>query len=316
MIPRPIILLALAASLGCQQVPSQEPPPTVSVMGPPAYGQPAEQIIPGATIITETETIERLAPDAIYSQAAPYPTPGMVVPQHVYPVTPAPAYGQPYGPYATAPLAAQPFPGQAIPGQPIPGQPIPGQPIPGQPIPLPPQSAAPPAFQNPIHVPVANDEQAWEEIADVTSDYFQIARERRARRGIGIQSEGFIETVPLGGATILEPHRPDSVGDFNRWESTLQTIRRRAIVRVTPDAGGYLVGIEVQKELEDLPRPEQATAGASTLRTDGSLPPRDTYDISRTRESLVWIPLGRDPALEQEMLEEIRVRLAGPAGAR
>jgi hypothetical protein len=160
---------------------------------------------------------------------------------------------------------------------------------------------------------VANDELAWEQIADVTTDYFQIMREVRARRSGGLVSEGFIETAPQGGATILEPHRRDSVGDFNRWESTLQTIRRRCLVRVTPDPGGYLVGVEVLKELEDLPRPEQATAGAAILRTDGSLPPREVYDVSRTAESVVWIPLGRDVALEQQMLAEIRARLGGGA---
>ena len=124
-------------------------------------------------------------------------------------------------------------------------------------------------------------------------------------------TEGRIETAPQDGATWLEPHRHDSVGKFNRWESTFQTIRRRAVVRVIPDAAGYLVEVIVEKELEDLPNPEKATAGAATFRNDGSLPSRRLEQVSRTRSSPRWIQLGRDPALEQRMLAEIHARLSG-----
>jgi hypothetical protein len=164
---------------------------------------------------------------------------------------------------------------------------------------------------NPIAVPVADDNLAWDQIADVVSDYFTIAREQRARRDGQVIMEGFIETAPQVGATWLEPHRRDSVGSFNRWESTFQTIRRRALVRVVPDAAGYLVEVIVEKELEDLPKPEHAAAGAATFRNDSSLPSRRLEQVNRTRSAPRWIPLGRDPPLEQRMLAEIHARLTG-----
>jgi hypothetical protein len=164
---------------------------------------------------------------------------------------------------------------------------------------------------NPISVPVADEQFAWDQIADVVSDYFTIAREQRARRSGDAVMEGYIETAPQDGATWLEPHRRDSVGSFNRWESTFQTIRRRAVIRVVPDVAGYLVEVIVEKELEDLPTPEHATAGAATFRNDGSLPSRRLEQVSRTRTSPRWIPLGRDPPLEQRMLAEIHARLCG-----
>jgi hypothetical protein len=80
-----------------------------------------------------------------------------------------------------------------------------------------------------------------------------------------------------------------------------------------PDAAGYSVAITVEKELEDLPRPERATAGAAAFRNDGSLPSARAEQVSHTRSSPRWIPLGRDPALEQRMLAEIHARLAGVA---
>jgi hypothetical protein len=172
-----------------------------------------------------------------------------------------------------------------------------------------------PGPANPIFVPVVDEELAWDQIADVVSDYFTIAREQPARRGEA-WCEGRIETVPLDGATVLEPHRKDSVGWFNRWESTFQSIRRRATVRVIPDANGYLVEVIVEKELEDVPKPEKATAGAATFRMDGSLPSSRLEQVSRTHQSPCWIPLGRDPALEQLMLAEIHARLNGITGQR
>jgi hypothetical protein len=166
---------------------------------------------------------------------------------------------------------------------------------------------------NPIAVPVVDEELAWDQIVDVVSEYFTVAREQRAARGGEVWSEGRIETAYQTGATWLEPHRNDSVGSFNRWESTFQTIRRRAVIRVIPDAAGYLVEVIVEKELEDLPNPEKATAGSAIFRSDGSLPSRRLEEVSRTRSSPRWLQLGRDPPLEQRMLAEIHARLSGVA---
>jgi hypothetical protein len=163
---------------------------------------------------------------------------------------------------------------------------------------------------NPIVVPVVDEELAWDQIVDVVSDYFRVTREQRARRA-DLPIEGCIETAPQDGASWLEPHRRDSVGTFNRWESTFQTIRRRAVVRVVPASTGYMVEVIVEKELEDLPKPEHATAGAATFRNDSSLPSRRLEQPSRTHSSPRWIQLGRDVALEQRMLAEIHARLSG-----
>jgi hypothetical protein len=165
---------------------------------------------------------------------------------------------------------------------------------------------------NPIVVPVTNEDFAWDQIADVVSGYFTIAREQRARREGELVTEGRIDTVPQTGATWLEPYRKDSVGSFNRWESTFQSIRRRATVRVIPDAAGYLVELIVEKELEDLPQPEKATAGAVVFRGDDSLPSQRLEDVNRVRSSPRWLQLGRDPLLEQRMLGDIQARLGGP----
>jgi len=176
---------------------------------------------------------------------------------------------------------------------------------------LPSAPEAAPGFANPIFVPAGDDQLAWEQISDVVSDYFRIAREQQVRRSGEAWSEGRIDTAYEGGATWLEPFRKDSVGRFNRWESTFQTIRRSAVVRVIPDANGYLVEVVVQKEIEDLPHPERATAGAASFLNNESLPTKRAGDVSRTLSSPRWLPLGRDPALEARMLADIHARLSG-----
>jgi hypothetical protein len=162
---------------------------------------------------------------------------------------------------------------------------------------------------NPTLVAWVHHELMWNQIVDVVDDYFRIQSELPVQQAGDVLTEGRIDTFPQGGATLLEPQRRDSVGRFNRWESTLQTIRRHAHLRVTPATGGFLVEVIVEKELEDLPRPERATAGASTFRNDTALERRSRDTVHQA--GLGWIPLGRDFALEQQILSEIQARLGG-----
>lgn len=167
-----------------------------------------------------------------------------------------------------------------------------------------------------IHVPVANRDWTWEQIVDAFDDYFRVERERQVQVVGDVLTEGRLDSFPSISPTVAEPHRRDSVGRYNRWESTFQTIRRRGTVRVIPEATGYLVDVTVEKELEDLPRPENATAGAAVFRNDSSLPSNPAELGSRTRLSGNWIFIGRDPALEQEILANIQERLGAQPVAR
>lgn len=161
---------------------------------------------------------------------------------------------------------------------------------------------------NPLLVPVLNPDFVWDEIVDVLDDYFRIRHEERVRQLGNVLVEGRVDTFPAIGSTYLEPWRTDSATPYEKLESSLQSIRRFAVVRVIPDSRGYLVSVAVMKELEDLSNPEFATAGAATFRHDGSL---DRYSdpILAGSRTLGWIPVGRDPALEQELLEKLHARL-------
>ena len=165
-------------------------------------------------------------------------------------------------------------------------------------------------YQNPTLVPFLAPFETWETVVDVVDDYFPIAREEPVRHIGDVLVEGRLDTRPVVGATLLEPWRRDSADMRERLESTLQTIRRHATVRVIPAQGGYWVEVIVYKELEDVVQPEQSTAGAATLSYDPPLT-KITNPIIETPVDDGWIPLGRDPVLEQRILRHLVGRFGG-----
>ena len=163
---------------------------------------------------------------------------------------------------------------------------------------------------NPAFIATSDHQCAWETVVDVVDDYFEIEREDPVRLAGDVLTEGRLDTFPKVGATIFEPWLSDSANTRERVECTLQSIRRRALVRVIPTQGGYWVDLAVYKELEDVVQPEQATAGGGTFRYDSSLT-RVVNPIGEQEINEGWIPLGRDQALEQKMLSEIEACFPG-----
>ena len=160
-------------------------------------------------------------------------------------------------------------------------------------------ASAPPitAAENPVFIAGGDFETLWERTADVVDNYFDIARESRL--------EGRIETVPRPAATILEPWHRDSVDREERIEATLQSIRRYAIVQITPVEGGHSVEIQVYKELEDLPQPAFASAGQASFRNEAELH-REQDIIGPIAFPIGWIALGRDAKLEARMMADLQ----------
>ena len=178
------------------------------------------------------------------------------------------------------------------------------------PSPLPPSVAL---LNNPLLVAAADREFLWNQLIDTVDDYFPIQREERVRLVGDVLIEGRIETLPTDGASLLEPWRKDSTPGFERLHATLQSVRRRAVVRVIPTDGGYLVDVAVYKDLEDVPRrPLVAAAGATPnphlLGEPGPRPAAGRK--SAAPAACTWIPQGRDAALEQRILGEFQSRLA------
>ena len=156
---------------------------------------------------------------------------------------------------------------------------------------------------NPLFVRANNHDAAWERTVDVVHDYlFEIERENK----LG----GVIETRYKTGASLMEPWHADSVGLDNRVESTLQSIRRKAHVSVTPVEGGFLIGVEAHKELEDVAKAANLQGAATFL--DDNILQRDLNAVVGQATPSGWISKGRDEALEQSMLKSLHRAFGNP----
>jgi hypothetical protein len=155
-----------------------------------------------------------------------------------------------------------------------------------------------PVAENPLLVPIDDFEAVWNKTVAEVGGYFEIASENRLSRTI--------VTEPKISATVLEPWLGDTTTMQDRVEATLQTIRRFAIIKVDPAPnGGFLVKVEVHKELEDMVKPDRQMLGRAVFNNE--------FPVNRARETVGpvpvavgWIARGRDPNLEQAILSGVR----------
>jgi hypothetical protein len=174
-------------------------------------------------------------------------------------------------------------------------------------------SAVPPSpvtFENPVFIPGTDYQRVWETVVAVVDDYFRIEREEPVRLVGNVLTEGRLDTFPEVSSTLLEPWRHDSATSYDKVEATLQSMRRRAQVRVMPAEGGFWVDLAVYKELEDMVQPEQATAGRATFPTQITQV-RVVNPIGGQEMHQGWIPKGRDPNLEQLLICQLQSQLSG-----
>lgn len=164
------------------------------------------------------------------------------------------------------------------------------------------------AVPNPMFVPTVDREFFWNQVVDAVDNYFKIEKEVRLRQIGDTLIEGRIDTYPVDGSTILEPWRKDSTHGFEKLHSTFQSTMRKATVRVSPAQGGYMVYVVVQKYVEDVARPLNATSSRRFAEPESPNRSEDQNQSPLT-DTVGWIPIGRDQSLEQRILADIRDRV-------
>jgi hypothetical protein len=168
---------------------------------------------------------------------------------------------------------------------------------------------------NPIQVNTLDSEFLWNQTVDTVDDYFQIKSEQRPTRDELQWFEGRLETYPQIGATYFEPWRKDALEGYQRWQSTLQTMRRTATIRVIPAKDGFSVAVEVIKEIEDVDRSQYSSEGTAVARHDGTIVRTDNALIGQPN-NLGWIRQENDYELEQRILREILGRVSNVSPPR
>ena len=159
-------------------------------------------------------------------------------------------------------------------------------------------SALPEQLPNPVFVPASDYNSVWEVAIDVMHS-LQMPIERESKL------DGIIETNYKVGAGILEPWHKDAVSMADRLEGSFQSIRRRVVMSITPGQGGYFVGVEVLKELENPDKLIINSPGYSTFGENRPLQ-RDLNVVIGAATPEGWIPRGRDCGLEQSILARLQ----------
>jgi hypothetical protein len=153
--------------------------------------------------------------------------------------------------------------------------------------------------ENPLYIPQGPDayDKVFQKALDVLDDFFEIAYANRY--------DGRIETQPAVAPGLEQPWKPGSPDCYQRLLAFFQSIRHRCILVIQPaDDGGYYIDVKVLKELEDLPSPMRATAGAASFRMNSTIE-RQFEVIEQPIYESNWIPIGRDYKLEQVILERL-----------
>tara|TARA_R110002072_G_scaffold302603_1_gene486695 strand:- start:160328 stop:160912 length:585 start_codon:yes stop_codon:yes gene_type:complete len=158
--------------------------------------------------------------------------------------------------------------------------------------------ATPQYMQNPVFVPATDYDVVWESAVDVMHS-LQLPIQRESKL------DGVIETDYKVGAGLLEPWHQDAVTFSDRLEGSFQSIRRRAVMSITPVQGGFLVGVEVVKEIENPDKLIINSPGHSTFQENTPLQ-RDLNVVIGPATPDGWIPRGRDAGLEQSILARLQ----------
>lgn len=160
------------------------------------------------------------------------------------------------------------------------------------------------ACENPILVspgiptPAAYQE-VFEKTIDVLDDYFELLPPN--------PYDGRIVSKPRiapGYEQFWLPGNPDPRG---RLLATFQTIRQTARAEIRAgERGGYLVYVVVDRELEDLPRPSLARSGNAIFQESPTVDRQLDVVGPDSQAGSSWFRVGRDYALEQQILDRIR----------
>jgi hypothetical protein len=129
------------------------------------------------------------------------------------------------------------------------------------------------------------------------------------------RKNGVAVTRPSTGKQWFEFWRPDSIGGYQLFESSIHTIRRIVTVHLAPadpenPDEDYRVSVQVDKERYSAPERQVTTASGALAIYSERLPTTEGLLASRI-EGEHWVPLGRDPLFEAYLLEQI----AGAAAA-
>lgn len=142
------------------------------------------------------------------------------------------------------------------------------------------------AEQGPLVVPAEDRDAAWRAVTNVVDDHFEIEHEAHGE---------------LIGDSLLTANR------MNQHEGSEPSVRHRGFVALAPSPEGFQLEVNVYREVAESNLPMPLSAQIESDTTEG-IPPVPWIGEGHTP---IWVPAGRNAALEEELLAEVRARLDG-----
>ncbi|WP_171475426.1 hypothetical protein [Frigoriglobus tundricola] len=155
-----------------------------------------------------------------------------------------------------------------------------------------------PVMVSPGQPTPASYRELFEKVIEVLDDYFELLPPN--------PYEGRIVTKPRIAPGYEQFWKPGNPDPRSRLFATLQSVRQTAFVEIRAgERGGYLVYVVVERELEDVPRPARGLPVAVFMETPTSERRLEVLTQEVTGDRM-WFKVGRDYALEQQILRRIR----------
>jgi hypothetical protein len=156
-----------------------------------------------------------------------------------------------------------------------------------------------PVLVSPGQPTAASYHEVFETVVDVMNDYFELLPPNPYDgRVIGLPR------VAPGYEQFWKAGNPDP---RNRLMATFQSMRQSGVARIwAGDRGGYMVEVVVDRELEDLARPVQARIGGAAFAESPTVDRHVEVVGPDVNLDQAWFKVGRDYALEQQILRRIR----------
>lgn len=122
---------------------------------------------------------------------------------------------------------------------------------------------------------------------------------------------GYLRTRPLRAGQFFEPWRTDNASLSAAGQANIDSLRRTVEVFVEPQEGVVQLRCAVTVEkLSMRPRPIQSTSRLPSMYTDSSRKRQSlAMDEGLMGQTIEWVDLGPDQALEQRILSKIQRQL-------
>ena len=123
---------------------------------------------------------------------------------------------------------------------------------------------------------------------------------------------GYIRSGPLPGAQTFEFWRKDNVGDYNRAQANLHSIRRTVELQTSEQERELCIGCDVKVERLNLPEYEVTSSAQAYRMFSRSGRTRQQLEVNAAQKAgMSWVELGEDRRLGTEILKQLKEKLSG-----